>query len=120
LAEVMMRGTDRRSGELFSYVDLEQRVRADHPLRTIREVVSTALAARPADGRSDYLRRARGRKELGKGRTETDGAVKQRAFRAVATGRCGRGGCAGMGGPVPIRFARQQRNLEENRQPAVH
>ena len=26
LAEVMMRGTDRRSGELFSYVDLEQRV----------------------------------------------------------------------------------------------
>jgi transposase len=41
----MMRGTDRRSGELFSYVDLEQRVRADHPLRAIREVVSTALAA---------------------------------------------------------------------------
>ena len=34
-----MRGTDKRSGELFSYVDLEQRVRADHPLRAIREVV---------------------------------------------------------------------------------
>jgi transposase len=49
LAEVMMRGTDRRSGELFSYVDLEQRVRADHPLRAIREVVSAALAALSGD-----------------------------------------------------------------------
>jgi transposase len=45
----MMRGTDKRSGELFSYVDLEQRVRADHPLRVIREVVSTALAALSGD-----------------------------------------------------------------------
>ena len=44
-----MRGTDRRSGELFSYVDLEQRVRADHPLRAIREVVGTALAALSGD-----------------------------------------------------------------------
>jgi transposase len=49
LYEVMMRGTDKRSGELFSYVDLEQRVRADHPLRAIREVVSTALAALSGD-----------------------------------------------------------------------
>lgn len=38
-----MRGTDKRSGELFSYVDLEQRVRGDHPLRAIRAVVSEAL-----------------------------------------------------------------------------
>ncbi len=28
-----MRGLDERTGELFSYVDLEARVRADHPLR---------------------------------------------------------------------------------------
>lgn len=40
-----MRGTDKRSGELFSYVDLEQRVRADHPLRAIRAVVNEALEA---------------------------------------------------------------------------
>ena len=40
-----MRGTDKRSGELFSYVDLEQRVRADHPLRAIRSVVGEALDA---------------------------------------------------------------------------
>ena len=44
-----MRGTDKRSGELFSYVDLEQRVRADHPLRAIRKVVGTALAALSGD-----------------------------------------------------------------------
>lgn len=40
-----MRGTDKRSGELFSYVDLEQRVRGDHPLRAIRAVMSEALDA---------------------------------------------------------------------------
>jgi transposase len=40
-----MRGGDERSGELFSYVDLEKRVRSDHPLRTIRMIVNDALAA---------------------------------------------------------------------------
>ena len=39
-----MRGLDGRSGELFSYVDLERRVRPDHPLRPIREMTSLALA----------------------------------------------------------------------------
>jgi transposase len=39
-----MRGADVRSGELFSYVDLEQRVPARHPLRTIRRIVNEALA----------------------------------------------------------------------------
>jgi transposase len=36
---------DQRTGELFSYVDLEARVRADHPLRSIRAIVNEALAA---------------------------------------------------------------------------
>ena len=40
-----MRGWDERTGELFSYVDLEGRVRADHPLRAIRVIVNEALAA---------------------------------------------------------------------------
>jgi transposase len=44
-----MRGTDKRSGELFSYVDLEQRVRQDHPLRTIRSLTDAALEALSAD-----------------------------------------------------------------------
>ena len=30
-----MRGTDERSGSLFSYVDLEARVPQNHPLRAL-------------------------------------------------------------------------------------
>ena len=40
-----MRGSDDRTGELFSYVDLEARVRRDHPLRAMRVIVNEALAA---------------------------------------------------------------------------
>jgi transposase len=38
-----MRGEDRDSGALFSYVSCEARVPADHPLRAIRAVVDEAL-----------------------------------------------------------------------------
>src|SRR5215212_4172371 len=38
-----MRGSDERSGSLFSYVDLEARVRRDHPLRSIQEIANAAL-----------------------------------------------------------------------------
>ena len=38
-----MRGSDKRSGELFSYVNLEDRVRRDHPLRAIRQMANAAL-----------------------------------------------------------------------------
>lgn len=38
-----MRGSDERSGSLFSYVDLEARVRKDHPLRTVRRIANAAL-----------------------------------------------------------------------------
>ena len=38
-----MRGEDRRSEQLFSYVGLEARIAADHPLRQIRELVDAAL-----------------------------------------------------------------------------
>ena len=40
-----MRGGDNLTGELFSYVDLEARVRRDHPLRAIRVIVNEALVA---------------------------------------------------------------------------
>src|SRR5271163_3496141 len=40
-----MRGGDQRTGELFSYVDLEKRVRSDHPVRVIRGLVNEALVA---------------------------------------------------------------------------
>ncbi len=40
-----MRGADERSGSLFSYVDLEDRIPAKHPLRVIRRIVNDVLAA---------------------------------------------------------------------------
>jgi len=45
----MMRGEDERSGELFSYVDVEKRVRLDHPLRAIRTIINEALAGLERD-----------------------------------------------------------------------
>lgn len=44
-----MRGTDEASGALFSYVDLEERVPARHPLRLIRRIVNDALASLDAE-----------------------------------------------------------------------
>jgi transposase len=40
-----VRGGDNITGELFSYVDLEARVRRDHPVRAIRTIVNEALSA---------------------------------------------------------------------------
>ncbi len=40
-----MRGADLRNEALFSYVNLEDRVPAGHPLRKVREIVNAALAA---------------------------------------------------------------------------
>jgi transposase len=49
-----MRGGDERSGSLFSYVDLEARVGAQHPLRTIRGLVNEALSALSLDFSTMY------------------------------------------------------------------
>jgi transposase len=38
-----MRGEDRRSEGFFSYVRLETRIQADHPLRPVREITDEAL-----------------------------------------------------------------------------
>jgi hypothetical protein len=38
-----VRGDDEQSGHLFSYLSPEQRVPADHPLRTIRMMTDDAL-----------------------------------------------------------------------------
>jgi transposase len=43
VSEGAMRGEDRESGALFSYVSCEARVPADHPLRPIRAIVDEAL-----------------------------------------------------------------------------
>ena len=44
-----MRGSDQQNGSLFSYVNLEERVPARHPLRKIKAVVDPALANLDAD-----------------------------------------------------------------------
>jgi hypothetical protein len=44
-----MRGDDGICGSLFSYIDLGKRVRADHPLRVIRQIVNAALKSLSAD-----------------------------------------------------------------------
>src|SRR5437868_9199861 len=38
-----MRGDDAICGRLFSYIDLEKRIREDHPLRVIRAIANVAL-----------------------------------------------------------------------------
>lgn len=49
-----MRGTDETSGSLFSYVDVEARIPARHPLRKIRQVVNEALASLDAEFEALY------------------------------------------------------------------
>jgi transposase len=44
-----MRGSDTVCGALFSYVDLEKRVRPGHPLRVIREIANDALTSLSAE-----------------------------------------------------------------------
>jgi hypothetical protein len=58
-----MRGSDMRMGELFSYVDLEERVPPKHPLRLIRRrIVNDVLAA--LDGEFTKLYAAQGRPSI--------------------------------------------------------
>ena len=49
-----MRGRDQSSGRLFSYVDLEERVPGNHPLRVIREIVNDVLAGLSSDFEAAY------------------------------------------------------------------
>ena len=57
-----MRGTDEVTGSLFSYVNLEERIPAGHPLRKVREIVNEALAS--LDAEFDRLYSAEGRPSI--------------------------------------------------------
>lgn len=54
-----MRGQDQRSGSLFSYIDLEERIPASHPLRIIRGIVNDVLASLSPDFETMYSRMGR-------------------------------------------------------------
>jgi transposase len=57
-----MRGTDAKSGSLFSYLDLEKRVPAKHPLRVIKSIVDEVLVS--LDVELDKLYEGTGRQSI--------------------------------------------------------
>ena len=57
-----MRGEDRTDGALFSYVDIEARILAKHPLRAMRRLTNAALAE--LDGAFSALYEACGRPSI--------------------------------------------------------
>lgn len=52
-----MRGDDQQSGQLFSYVNIEERVAADHPLCAIKGLVNEALEALDSEFAAIYASR---------------------------------------------------------------
>jgi len=50
-----MRGADEQPGSMFSYVSLEERVPADHPLRAIRQITDRALTRMSAQLGTLYI-----------------------------------------------------------------
>src|SRR3979490_2059744 len=54
MREARMRRSDERMGELFSYVDLEKRIPAKHPLSLGRSVVNEVLASLDSDFSNAY------------------------------------------------------------------
>ena len=49
-----MRGSDTRQGSLFSYVNLDNRIPAKHPIRKLRLVVDIILSSMDAEFSSRY------------------------------------------------------------------
>ena len=83
-----MRGDDDQSGHLFSYLSPEQRVPADHPLRTIRLMTDDAL--RRLSPRFDAIYATTGRpstKPKPRCRATKDGGAKSTP-PAATSARC--------------------------------
>jgi transposase len=49
-----MRGSDAVTGSMFAFVDIEARIREDHPIRAIRRIVYDTLASLDADFEAMY------------------------------------------------------------------
>ena len=54
-----MRGDEKQQTAMFSYISLEERVPAEHPLRAIRQMVDQALADLSLHFEALYARRGR-------------------------------------------------------------
>jgi len=78
-----MRGLDQASGDLFSYVDIEARVPARHPLRAIRTIVNEGLSG--LDAEFDKLYAGTGRDSIPPERLLR--AALLQAFFSIRSGR---------------------------------
>ena len=78
---VAMRGDDQICGGLFSYIDLEARVETEHPLRAIREIANTALAALTDEFEALYS--GLGRPSITTGKAAAGNAVAGLLFGAL-------------------------------------
>src|SRR6476646_5017866 len=74
-----MRGSDQTSGSLFSYVDLEERIPARHPLRTIREIANEVLAS--LDAAFETLYEGTGRQSIAPERLLRASVLPERQLR---------------------------------------
>ena len=54
-----MRGVQSFQGAMFSYISLEDRVSAQHPLRKLRALVDALLASMSAEFETVYARKGR-------------------------------------------------------------
>ncbi len=100
-----MRDADETTGSLCRYVDLEERVPARHPLRTIRRVVSGALAR--LDSEFDRLHADFGRPSIAPERLTRAGLLQILFSVRVAPEACLRhdaapDGAAGLQPAVPL------------------
>src|SRR5437868_14420869 len=92
-----MRGFDERAGALFSYVDLEKRVHADHPLRAIRSLTNAALSELSRDFAGLYS-------GLGRPSIAPEMLLRAMLFAGVLLGALGTpaDGAAGVRSAVPL------------------
>jgi hypothetical protein len=72
-----MRGDDGICGSLFSYINLEKRVRADHPLRVTWQIANAPLKSLSADFGKLYSPIGRGsipsQRPIGQGPSQSNG-----------------------------------------------
>ena len=61
-----MRGVQSFQGAMFSYISLEDRVSAQHPLRKLRALVDALLASMSAEFEAVYARMKRASNEAAK------------------------------------------------------
>ena len=115
-----MQGEDRTSGALFSYVDVEARIPANHPLRAMRRLTNAALAE--LDARFSALYEGIGRSSIPPERF-LRASLLQLLFRSARSGSWSNGWSstccfAGSSGLRSTRACSTLDLLEEPRPPA--